>query len=57
MRKFDICMQLSGIISRTVEAETEEEAEEIAKSLAYGQDWNDMSCPEVDVLDVEVIDA
>ena len=57
MHKFDICMQLSGIISCTVEAETEEEAEEIAKSLAYGQDWNDMSCPEVDVLDVEVIDA
>ena len=57
MHKFDICMQLSGIISCTVEAENEEDAEEIAKSLAYGQDWNDMSCPEVDVLDVEVIDA
>ena len=53
MAKFDICMQISGIVSRTVEAPTLEEAEDIAKNDVFASDWNEMGCPEVDVMDYE----
>ena len=55
MPKFDICMQISGIVSRTVEADTLEKAEEIAMNSVYDSDWNEMECPEVEVLDYEEI--
>jgi len=55
MKKFDICVQLSGITSRTVEAETLEEAEEMVKRMVYGSDWNDIACPEIDVLDYDEV--
>ena len=53
MPKFDICLHISGIVTRTVEAETLEEAKEIARDDVYNGDWNDMGCPEVEVLDYE----
>lgn len=53
MKTFNICVQLSGITSRTVEAETLEKAEEIVKGMVYNSDWNDIGCPEIDVLDYE----
>ena len=53
MKKFNICVQLSGIISRTVEAETIKEAEEMVKNMVYDSDWNSIGCPEIDVLDYE----
>ena len=55
MKKFDICVQLSGIASRTVEAETLEEAEEMVKNMVYDSDCNDIACPEIDVLDYEEV--
>ena len=53
MKTFNICVQLSGITSRTVEAETLEEAEEIVMDMVYNSDWNDIDCPDIDVLDYE----
>lgn len=56
MPKFDFCMHVSGIVSRTVEADTLEEAEEIARADVYASDWNEMGCPEVEVLDYEEVE-
>jgi hypothetical protein len=56
MPKFDICLHISGIVSRTVEAQTLEEAEEIARADVYNSDWNEMACPEVEVLDYEEVE-
>lgn len=53
MKKFNICVQVSGLATRTVEAETLEEAEKMVKALVYESDWNDIGCPEIDVLDWE----
>ena len=53
MPKFDICLHISGIVNRTVEAPTLEEAEKIARADVYASDWNEMACPEVEVLDYE----
>ncbi len=53
MPKFDICLHISGIVTRIVEAETLEEAKEIAREDVYNSDWNEMACPEVEVLDYE----
>ena len=55
MPKFDICLHVSGIVSRTVEAPTLEEAENIARNSVYNSDWNEMACQEVDVLDYEEV--
>ena len=56
MPKFDICLHVSGIVSRTVEADTLEEAKEIAEDSVYNSDWNCIECPEVEVLDYEEVE-
>ena len=55
MPKFNICLHVSGIVSRTVEADTLEEAKEIAEDSVYNSDWNCIECPEVEVLDYEEV--
>ena len=55
MKKFDICLNISGIVSYVIEAKTLDEAEKIARRTAYESDWNQMSCPEVEVLDYEEV--
>lgn len=56
MKKYDLCFMVSGLVSRTVEAETYEQAVEQAREDIYNSDWNDIGCPEVEVLDCEVIE-
>ena len=57
MPKFDICLHVSGIVSRQVVAETLEEAEEIARADVFASDWNEMGCPAVEVLDYEEMEG
>ena len=55
MPKFDICFHFSAIVSRTVEADTLDEAIENARTDIYCSDWNDVGCPEIEVLDYEEV--
>lgn len=57
MPKFNMCFDMSGIVERTVEADTLEKAEEIAIDQIYNSDWNEMSCVEIALVDHEVEDA
>ena len=54
MPKFNMCFDMSGIVERTVEADTLEKAEEIAIDQIYNSDWNEMSCVEIALVDHEV---
>lgn len=56
MPKFDICFHFSAIVSRTVEANTLDKAIEDARTEIYCSDWNDLGCPEVEVLDYEEVE-
>ena len=53
--KFDICLMLTGVASKVIEAESQEEAERIAKEKLYGSDWNDLACVDIEVTDCEEV--
>lgn len=57
MKKFNICLHFSAICERTIEAETEDKAIELAKDDVYASDWNNLGCPELETLDVEEVEA
>ena len=56
MPKFDICFRFSATASRTVEADTLDEAIEDARETLYCSDWNDLDYPDVEVLDYEEVE-
>lgn len=57
MKKFNVCLHFSAIAERVVEADTEDEAIDIAKADVYASDWNDLGCPELETLDVEEVEG
>ena len=56
MPKFDICLHISGIVNVKVQALSLEKAVEAARDSVYLSDWNEMGCPEVEVLDYEEVE-
>lgn len=56
MKKFNVCLHFSAIAERIVEADTEDEAIDIAKADVYASDWNDLGCPELETLDFEEVE-
>lgn len=57
MAKYDVSVKISGFMFRTVEADTRQEAEAVAMTLAYADDWNEMECAETKVIESEEYEA
>lgn len=55
MPKFDVSVKVSGLFFRTVEAETREEAEELAIDQVADSDWNDMEFVDMSVIESEIV--